>query len=221
MDFLLGVCSVFVIAVMCTALRLFQYYVKYQSLVLDRESKDRSEHIKIIVMLDHYRGSSELDARLDATVALYRKLAIPNTCVFVLLTTGKLAGDEMTIARRNMNTLCERGIPLSSLDASGGYSGNAADTYQEVRVACELAKEVYKVSSMHIVANPLQTYQAFGIAVFNNIYPRLCVVPLLEESPFYVVGKFFQGVLTFFDPNGWNVLSLFTRFWRRKVSVNF
>ncbi|TSC72902.1 MAG: hypothetical protein G01um101470_256 [Parcubacteria group bacterium Gr01-1014_70] len=220
MDFFLGICFAFLCLVLLTMYRFYQYYTKYQSLVKDNDSRNRSEHVKIIVMLDHYRGA-ELDARLEATIALYKQLANNNTRVVVLLATGKLMGDEITIALRNMDTLHAMGIPLSSLDASSGFSGNAADTFQEVRSACEHAKEVFKVTTVHIVANPLQAFQAFGIAIFNGIYPQLCVIPLLEESPAYAVGKFFQGMLTFFDPNGWNPLSCFIRYKRKNISNTF
>lgn len=92
--------------------------------------------------------------------------------------------------------------------------------YEEIGFACEwLGTQGEK--SMFIVANPLQAFQAYYLAVFNGILPHLRPVELLEIQPFYVVGKLFQAILILFDPRGWNPFSCSIRYQRRHVTSTF
>ncbi len=180
----------------------------------------RTEHTTAIVMLDYYRESPELYLRLNETVALYQKLKnVIGQKPLVLLTVGKLAGNKDTISVLNKRELSMYGIVHSDLHIFlGDDARGAADTYEEVALACQWLHE-NNFKSAYFVGNPLQLFQAYYIAIFNRIYPRLHSVEVIEAEPFYVVGKLLQAVLVLFDPHGWNPMSVYIR-WRRRHSIN-
>jgi len=177
----------------------------------------------VIVMLDYYQGSSELASRIKKTHELYRQLLMQGKNPYIVLTVGQLKGMSSTIAHLDRNQLVTIGVPSGQIFIYLGKNGKgAADTFEEVRLACEYIRNFsskLSLGTVHIVTNPLQAFQAFMICVREGIIPSLETVPLQGASDIYVAGKLFQCVLMFFTPRGiMNPLLAAQRCWRRYVS---
>lgn len=199
--------------------RLFQYRKWY---VMALKNRNKEDCYPFIVMLDFYQGSPELQTRIERTVELYQKLHSTNCFPYVVTTVGALKGMDRTIASIDKDLLEKKGIPSENLHTYTRIGRNfrgAADTFEEVRLACKYAHTTARDKRVYVVANSLQGVQSFMICIREGIFPTLVQTPLLEESGTWAAGKLFHLVLTFFSPRGNNPLSIAQRFVRRHVSA--
>ncbi len=215
-EYLVGALGLFVVLVGITGWRVWQYTVWYQRALQVHNPFSKSP---IIFMPDHYPLSEEFKGRLRKTVSVYQILHNEGCSPSIVVTCGKLIGWPEPIADVDKMKLVGQGVPEANVHTSlGTRNRGAADTFEEVRLACDFVKKYDRFTRMHIVTNPLQGCQIFMIAVRQRVLPHLEVTPFLMERPFYVAGKLFQILLTFYSPRGKNPISLVQRYVRRHVS---
>lgn len=221
MDFLLG--GFVVLFVVLTALgiviiwRVKQFSKKLRELV--ETHGDCIPHT--ILFMDFYRGSEELRERLNLASDLYKKLRKKDPrSVKILNGIGKLHGETRSIASLNKDDLVARGVPQEDVVIFlGKKERGAADTFTEVKLACEwLWKE--GICSAYTIGNLPQLADAMYCAVFQGIllHPVVTAPEFLWQRPDYLIGRFFMRLLVFFDPYGINPLSVIMRFRRRHIN---
>lgn len=225
--------AIWMFVIMCTVIggfavvRLRQFSNRNQFLNYGRGGRPY-----VIVMLDFYRDSPELYARIHKTCDLYFQLKQEGLNPRVLLTTGILKGEKQSLATSNAEDLINLGIPRSRINVYLGdrllgkhrfsrKEQGAADTYEEVLLACEWLR-CHDISSAYVVTNFPQAFHAHFIAMFQKIYlnPVLVSLDLLDNKRAYSVAKLFQAILLLFDPMGRNPLSMAMRVRRRYFSNN-
>lgn len=69
----------------------------------------------------------------------------------------------------------------------------------------------------HYPGSEERGFQTYFLCVFYSIFPRTQLVILVEDRTVYAVSKLFQAILVFFDPRGWNPLSVWIRYRRRYI----
>lgn len=185
---------------------------------------------RVIILLDFYRDSRELRERLLKIHECFSQLEKEGGNPVVLLTTGQLKGEPMPLAVSNARTLIELGVPKERVVVylgdrlSGTYrfsrrGKGAADTYEEVLLACEWLRQ-HGISTAYVVTNLSQAFHAYYIALFQRVllHPILVSHDLFEPTRSYNIGKLFQTMFLFFDPTGRNPLFSLMRIKRRYFS---
>lgn len=212
-----GAIGVVSIITLVSIVRILQYRRWY---ILALQNHNMEFTSPIIFMLDFYQKSLELQTRIEHTAELYKKLCAAGYLPRVILTIGALKGMNEPIAFIDKNLLKTEGVPAENIHTYLGKNfRGAADTFEEVRLACKYAHTTNRDRCMYVVANSLQAVQAFMICLREGIFPVLEQTPLLEESGTWTAGKLFHLVLAFFSPRGNNLLSIAQRFVRRHVSA--
>ena len=209
LNFLLTGFVLVTVVMLITALRAWQYAMWYTEALHHPLYRRKS----VIAMLDYYQGSFELEARMSTVCDLYES---EKGNAVVVLCVGQLKGSQDSFASIDKDKLIEKGIsPADIFVHLGKREKGAADTFEEVQLACDFAR---KYECLFVVANPLQAAQAFMICIREGIVPIIECVPLYPIHPAYVGIKLFQILLTFYSPRGKNPISFLQKFWRRHIS---
>lgn len=174
-----------------------------------------------IFFMDFYRGSEELQERLDLVGDLYKKLKkIDPRSIKILNVIGKLHGETQPIASLNKDELVARGVPEEDVVIYlGKKEKGAADTFTEVELACEWLWQE-GICSAYTIGNLPQLADAMYCAVFRGIllHPIATAPEFLWQRPDYLTARFFMRLLVFFDPYGMNPFSAVMRFRRRHIN---
>lgn len=217
MDFFLGGFAVLAALGIVTIWRIRQFSKKLRELT--KIHGDCIPHT--IFLMDFYRGSEELQERLDLASVLYKELKKEDPRpIKIFNVIGKLHGETRPIASSNKSDLIARGVLAEDVVVYlGKKERGAADTFTEVELACEwLWKE--GICSAYAIGNFPQLADAMYCAVFRRILlqPITTTPELLWQYPDYLTGRFFLRLLVFLDPYGWNPFSMLMRFRRRHIS---
>ena len=203
----LGYAVLVVIAIATVVLiRLIQFRGWYHKALVHRHL---DAHGPVIMMLEFYDGSQELEARRQKTKDLYVALSKKGKQPSIVLTAGQLHGENEKISVRSELWFLHNGISASGVCTYG--DPGAADTFQEVRLGCQYAHEQHRDQCVYVVANLLQATQAFMICIREGIFPNVELTPMLETSGTWAAGKLFHIILTFFSPRGHNPISWLQR----------
>lgn len=215
---LIGISLVALVLVLFVLVRISQFASAHSSvyqLYLDQATS-------VIVMHDFYRGSRELQERLDQTVKLFRKLEHQGSNSVILLTSGfvKSMRRKVDLSEVNKRYFLSHGIPPLKIEVYRGQDGRGGnDTYGESLLACEwLATN--REHSCYLVGNTLQLFQSYYICIYQGILPRLHVVPIMEDKSDYAVGKLVQAMFLLLDPSGRNPLNYLIRMKRRFLTAD-
>lgn len=217
MDFLFG--GFVVLAIICVIVmwRVREFSWRLREFIKNHDTC--TPHT--IFLMDFYRDSEELRERLDLASELYKKLKKTEPrSVKILNVIGKLHGETRSIASLNKNELVARGVPEEDvIFYLGKKEKGAADTFTEVKLACEWLWQE-QLCSAYTIGNIPQLADAMYCAVFRGIllHPISTAPEFLWQHPDYLIGRFFLRLLVFFDPYGWNPLSALIRFRRRRIN---
>ncbi len=213
MEFIAGVLVTLIVLALFASLRLRQFGRKYRYAY----KRFAYETPSTILLFEHFRGTPELVHRLAETKYLYDALRKDDVHAKVLLSTGRLYGERAPIAELSKEKLVEMGVPREDIHVYLGENNmGAADTYEETVLACKWLRAQGEHSA-YVIANPLQAFHVYYLSIYNGIFPHLEPVKLLEARVLYIVGKLLQAALVFFDPRGWNPLSMWMRYRRRYI----
>lgn len=215
MDFLLGGFFVLAMLSIITIRRVKQFSKKLRELI-----KNHATCIPhTIFLMDFYRGSVELEKRLYLASELYNDLKKQDPRpIKILNVVGKLHGETQPIAFSNKDDLIAHGVPQEDIIVYlGKKEKGAADTFTEVKLACEWLWREGQCSA-YTIGNLPQLADAMYCAVFHGIllHPVSTAPKFLWQYPDYLIGRFFLRLLVFFDPHGANPFSALIRFWRRR-----
>lgn len=217
MDFLFGGFVVLVIFGVIIIWRVKQFSKKLRELI--KVHGDCVPHT--IFLMDFYRGSEELQERLDLASDLYKEFKkTESRSVKILNVIGKLHGETQPIASLNKADLVARGVPEEDVVIYlGKKEKGAADTFTEVELACEWLWQE-GICSAYTIGNLPQLTDAMYCAVFRGIllHPILTAPKFLWQRPDYLIARFFMRLLVFFDPYGMNPFSALMRFRRRYIN---
>lgn len=214
MDFLFGGFVVLVVLGAIIIWRVKQFSKKLRELI--EIHGDCMPHT--ILLMDFYRGSEELQKRLDLASDLYKRLKPTDPRpIKILNVIGKLHGETHSIASSNKDELVARRVPPEDIVIYlGKKEKGGADTFTEVELACEWLWQEGQCSA-YTIGNVPQLADAMYLAVFRGIllHPVATAPEFLWQRPDYLIGRFFMRLLVFLDPYGWNPLSALMRFRRR------
>lgn len=211
MYFICGICVTIAALFVVVALRLSAFSARYERL----RKLYGEETPRTIFMHDHFVGSEELKERLAVARDVYQRLRNDDREARILVDVGQLDGAWRAIAYDHDVALVKLGVATGDVHVCLGKTGcGAADTYEEVKLACEWL-ERHGEHSVFVVTSVLQAYAAFYMFISRGVWPVLRTSEFLEYRTWYATGKLLQGFLVLVDPYGRNPLSMFIR-WRRR-----